>query len=166
MVIILLPFVQCCIANLIEGWWWAELICWLRWRKSPMWARAAKAIELELEQLYESESAESKKCCFADVGKQVCFSQSYMWTCYHWVPKQVVSLCTMCQQWGHHASRCHTNWMICSKCAGTHPTCNHDLYCDQCKTGNGHACQPKCSNCDGDHSSVGKAAAQDIGLSE
>jgi hypothetical protein len=91
------------------------------------------------------------------MGKQVCFSQSYTRTCYHWVPKQAVSLCTTCQQWGHHASKCHTNWMICSKCAGTHPTCNHDLYCDQCKTGNGHTCQPKCANCDGDHSSTNSA---------
>ena len=91
------------------------------------------------------------------MGKQVRFSQSYTRTCFRWVAKQVVSLCATCQQWGHHAARCRTNRMICSKCAGSHPVKNHEQFCDLCKTGNGHACQPKCANCDGNHSTTNSA---------
>ena len=91
------------------------------------------------------------------MGKQVRFSQSYTRTCFRWVPKQVVSLCTTCQQWGHHSARCRMNRIVCSKCAGPHPVRNHKLYCDRCKTGNGHACRPKCANCDGEHSTTNSA---------
>ena len=75
-------------------------------------------------------------------------------TCLRWVPKNNVAMCSVCQMWGHHATRCQTNWLVCTKCGGPHTVKSHPVLCATCKQGKGDECCPSCSNCGGAHSTT------------
>ena len=75
-------------------------------------------------------------------------------TCLRWVPKNVVSMCSVCQMWGHHAARCQTNRLVCARCSGPHTVKSHPVSCATCKQGKGDECHPSCSNCGGAHSTT------------
>ena len=75
-------------------------------------------------------------------------------TCLRWVPKNNVAMCSVCQMWGHHATRCQMNRLVCAKCGGPHMVKSHPVSCATCKQGKGDECRPSCSNCGGAHSTT------------
>ena len=88
------------------------------------------------------------------MGTSVRFSSCGFHTCLRWVDKDVVPMCSQCQQWGHYARLCRTNRIVCSKCGGNHTLRSHPVYCPTCSKGDGHLCAPKCPNCGGCHAST------------
>ena len=84
----------------------------------------------------------------------VFFSSCGGHTCLRWVPKNNVAMCSVCQMWGHHATRCQTNRLVCAKCGGPHTVKSHPVSCTTCKQGKGDECRPSCSNCGGAHSTT------------
>ena len=88
------------------------------------------------------------------MGTSVRFSSCGFRTCLRWVDKDVVPMCSQCQQWGHYARLCRTNRIVCSKCGGNHTLRSHQIYCPMCSKGDGHLCAPKCPNCSGCHAST------------
>jgi hypothetical protein len=85
------------------------------------------------------------------------FSGSGGHTCFRWVPMSQVPMCNICQQWGHHGSRCKTNRLVCEKCRGPHLVKVHTHTCKACKSGWGDTCQPSCANCGSTHSTTNRA---------
>ena len=75
-------------------------------------------------------------------------------TCLQWAPKNNIAMCLVCQMWGHHATQCQTNRLVCAKCRGPHMVKSHPVLCPTCKQGKGDECHPSCSNCGGAHSTT------------
>ena len=72
----------------------------------------------------------------------VFFSSCGRHTCLWWVPKNNVTMCSVCQMWGHHTARCQTNRLVCTKCRGPHTVKSHLVLCATCKQGKGDECHP------------------------
>ena len=56
--------------------------------------------------------------------------------------------------WGHHAARCQTNRLVCTRCGSPHMVKSHPVSCATCKQGKGDECHPSCANCGRAHSTT------------